>query len=191
MRIRRFSIFQMSFAKGFEKTFTTQTRLLETLISDSEQFAELEPLGFHSDIRDDTDRKEMDTSDALLRSSDALPEPAFNRDMCMEFAIGSVAKVLGPEFAVVDTYKVRVRLPDEPLMLVDRIISVEGEKRSLGSGRVVTEHDVLPEHGIWTAVGRRSAYRLKPGRPTFFYAPTWASTMRSKEKGATGFWMPS
>jgi len=30
-------------------------------------------------------------------------------------------------------------------MLVDRIISVEGEKRSLGSGRVVTEHDVLPQ----------------------------------------------
>jgi len=45
--------------------------------------------------------------------------------MCLEFAIGSVARVLGPEFAVVDTYDVRVRLPDEPLMLVDRIISVE------------------------------------------------------------------
>ena len=29
-------------------------------------------------------------------------------------------------------------------MLVDRILSVEGEKRSLGSGRVITEHDVLP-----------------------------------------------
>ncbi|MFZ5565331.1 MAG: acyltransferase domain-containing protein, partial [Thermodesulfobacteriota bacterium] len=70
---------------------------------------------------------------------------AFDRDMCMEFAVGSVAKVLGPAFAVVDTYPVRVRLPDEPLMLVDRIVSVEGEKGSLGPGRVVTEHDVHPD----------------------------------------------
>ncbi len=67
---------------------------------------------------------------------------AFDRHLCLEFATGSVAKVLGPEFAVVDTYPVRVRLPAEPLMLVDRILEVKGEKLSLGSGQVVTEHDV-------------------------------------------------
>ena len=39
------------------------------------------------------------------------PEPAFPRNMCMEFAIGSLEKVLGPEFAIVDSYNVRVRLP--------------------------------------------------------------------------------
>ena len=32
-------------------------------------------------------------------------------------------------------------------MLVDRILTVEGESRSLKSGRVVTEHDILP--GAW------------------------------------------
>ena len=73
------------------------------------------------------------------------PEPAFSRKMCMEFAIGSIEKVLGPRFAPVDTYDVRVRLPDEPLMLVDRILSIEGEACSLKSGKIVTEHDVLPE----------------------------------------------
>lgn len=80
-------------------------------------------------------------------------EPAFPRDMCMEFAIGSIGKVLGPMFDIVDTYKVRVRLPDEPLMLVDRILSVEGEKGSLKSGKVVTEHDVLS--GAWYLDGGR------------------------------------
>ncbi|CAN2045330.1 3-hydroxyacyl-(acyl-carrier protein) dehydratase / trans-2-decenoyl-(acyl-carrier protein) isomerase [Candidatus Magnetomoraceae bacterium gMMP-1] len=70
---------------------------------------------------------------------------AYSRKMCMKFAIGSLADVLGPEFAVVDTYPVRVRLPDEPLMLVDRILSVEGEKGSMTSGKVITEHDVMPE----------------------------------------------
>jgi hypothetical protein len=81
------------------------------------------------------------------------PEPAFPREMCMEFAIGSIGKVLGPMFDIVDTYKVRVRLPDEPLMLVDRIMSVEGEKGSLKSGKVVTEHDVFP--GAWYLDGGR------------------------------------
>jgi 3-hydroxymyristoyl/3-hydroxydecanoyl-(acyl carrier protein) dehydratase len=74
-------------------------------------------------------------------------KPAFSREACLEFARGSVTKVLGPEFSLVDTYDARVRLPDEPLMLVDRIIAIEGERGSLGSGRIVTEHEVLP--GSW------------------------------------------
>ena len=90
---------------------------------------------------------------SLMSSSGARPEPAYPREMCMEFAIGSLGKVLGPEFDIVDTYPVRVRLPDEPLMLVDRIMSVEGVKGSLKSGKVVTEHDVLP--GAWYLDGGR------------------------------------
>jgi 3-hydroxymyristoyl/3-hydroxydecanoyl-(acyl carrier protein) dehydratase len=65
----------------------------------------------------------------------------------MTFAIGKIADMLGPEYAPIDQHPTRVRLPDEPLMLVDRIVSVEGERLSMTSGRVVTEHDVLP--GAW------------------------------------------
>jgi acyl transferase domain-containing protein/3-hydroxymyristoyl/3-hydroxydecanoyl-(acyl carrier protein) dehydratase len=79
---------------------------------------------------------------------------AFDRDMCMEFAVGKVGRMLGPAFDEVDTYRVRVRLPDEPLMLVDRILSVEGEMLSMTSGRVVTEHDVHP--GAWYLDGDRA-----------------------------------
>jgi acyl transferase domain-containing protein/3-hydroxymyristoyl/3-hydroxydecanoyl-(acyl carrier protein) dehydratase len=85
----------------------------------------------------------------------ALPvRPAFDRSQCLEFARGSAAKVLGPEFADVDTFPARVRLPDEPLMLVDRILEVHGAKGALGAGRVVTEHDVLP--GAWYLDGDRA-----------------------------------
>jgi 3-hydroxymyristoyl/3-hydroxydecanoyl-(acyl carrier protein) dehydratase len=63
----------------------------------------------------------------------------------MELAIGSVAAVFGPEFAEVDRLPVRVRLPDEPLMLVDRILSLEGTPRSLQAGRIVTEHVIRPD----------------------------------------------
>jgi PfaB family protein len=78
---------------------------------------------------------------------------AFDRDLCFEFAIGSVGRMLGREFAEVDTFPTRVRLPDEPLMLVDRIMSVEGEPRSMTHGRVVTEHDIHP--GAWYLDGGR------------------------------------
>ncbi len=74
-------------------------------------------------------------------------QPLFSRRQCLEFATGSVGSVLGPEFAIVDSYPARVRLPDEPLMLVDRILTIEGQKGVLGPGRIVTEHDVLP--GAW------------------------------------------
>ena len=70
-----------------------------------------------------------------------------DRDQCLEFAVGSIANVLGPEFAEVDAYPTRVRLPDEPLMLVDRILSITGTPRSMGPGVVVTEHDIHP--GAW------------------------------------------
>ncbi len=103
-------------------------------------------------------------SDALKSSPQtvAIPEkqtadetpPAFSREMCMEFAVGSVANVFGPEFSEVDTYRARVRLPDEPLMLVDRILTIQGEKGVLGPGKVVTEHDVMP--GAWYIDGGRA-----------------------------------
>jgi PfaB family protein len=75
-------------------------------------------------------------------SREEEPKVAFDRGMCLEFAVGSVARMLGPQFAEVDSFPTRVRLPDEPLMLVDRIVSLEGEPRSMTHGRVVTEHDI-------------------------------------------------
>lgn len=85
----------------------------------------------------------------------ATPEKqvALDRRQCLEFAIGRIGAVLGEEFKEVDDFPTRVRLPDEPLMLVDRIVSIEGTPRSLGAGRVVTEHDIL--EGGWYLDGGR------------------------------------
>ena len=82
-------------------------------------------------------------TDGELPESLALPEVRveaprddvlWDYDQCMEFAVGSIAKVLGPKFAEVDNHPTRVRLPDEPLMLCHRITHVEGAPGSLGSG---------------------------------------------------------
>jgi acyl transferase domain-containing protein/3-hydroxymyristoyl/3-hydroxydecanoyl-(acyl carrier protein) dehydratase len=78
---------------------------------------------------------------ALPHASPAL----YDREMCMELAIGSIERVFGPKFAIVDTYPVRVRLPDDPYMLVDRITALEAEPLSMAGGRIITEHDVLPD----------------------------------------------
>ena len=83
----------------------------------------------------------------------ASSRPLFDREACLEFAVGSIVPTCGPAFAAADTHPTRVRLPDEPLMLVDRILTVEGEPGSMTSGRVVTEHDVLP--GAWYLDGGR------------------------------------
>jgi len=82
------------------------------------------------------------------------PPPLFDRDMCMEFAVGAAANVLGESFDIIDTYPVRVRLPGEPLMLVDRIIDIEGEMLSLKSGKIITQHDV--KHGAWYLDGGKA-----------------------------------
>jgi len=78
---------------------------------------------------------------------------AMDRDQLMEFAIGSIGRALGERFAHVDGHPTRVRLPDEPLMLVDRVTSIEAEPQSMTSGRIVTEHNVL-EDGWYLDGGR-------------------------------------
>jgi len=93
------------------------------------------------------------TSDTATSSMAGAVPPAFNREMCLEFARGSVGRMLGASFAEADSFPTRVRLPDEPLMLVDRIVTLEGEAKSMTQGRVVTEHDVHP--GAWYLDGGR------------------------------------
>jgi acyl transferase domain-containing protein/3-hydroxymyristoyl/3-hydroxydecanoyl-(acyl carrier protein) dehydratase len=67
---------------------------------------------------------------------------SLNFEQCMEFARGKVGNVLGPKYAEIDSFPTRVRLPEGPLQLVDRIVTIEGESLSLKPGRVITEHRV-------------------------------------------------
>lgn len=69
------------------------------------------------------------------------------RDECLAFAVAKIGPVLGPQFDPIDDLPSRVRLPDEPLMLVDRITAIDAEPLSMQPGRLVTEHDIVP--GAW------------------------------------------
>ncbi len=103
-------------------------------------------------------------------SPGARPEPALDREQCLAFAVGRLADVLGAEFAEVDTFPSRVRLPEEPLMLVDRVTLIEGVPRSLGAGRVITEKDILA--GDWYLDGGRvpTCIAVESGQADLFLA---------------------
>jgi PfaB family protein len=120
-------------SRSYAEAFDLHTKLLERAMQESEDSISAAP---------------SETTDPSIPHSAFRiphPDPLFSRRQCLEFATGSAGNVLGPEFAIVDSYPARVRLPDEPLMLVDRIMTIEGRKGVLGPGRIVTEHDVLPE----------------------------------------------
>ena len=75
---------------------------------------------------------------------------SYNYHQCLTFARGQAAAVLGKQFAAYDNYPVRVRLPDEPLLLCHRILACtinQDEQhpdtaRQLGNGTIQTAHDV-------------------------------------------------
>lgn len=95
-------------------------------------------------------------------------EVFLDREGCLEFAVGRIGDVLGERWREVDGFPTRVRLPDEPLMLVDRIVELEGEALSMTSGRVVTEHDVY--EGRWYLDGGRipTAISIESGQADLF-----------------------
>jgi acyl transferase domain-containing protein/3-hydroxymyristoyl/3-hydroxydecanoyl-(acyl carrier protein) dehydratase len=87
---------------------------------------------------------------------------------CFEFARGKIAAVLGPLFAEIDAHPTRVRLPDGPLMLVDRVLSIEGEPRSLTYGRVVTDHHVRADRWYLDAGRIPTCVAVEAGQADLF-----------------------
>jgi PfaB family protein len=140
----KFLEFSNELTQSYADTYAYQMRLFEALISGTPPEAE-SPAEVKPPLPGRTPPDSGISSHEPLTGFSQEPLPAFSRKMCLEFAIGSAEKVLGPLFAPVDTYRTRVRLPDEPLMLVDRILSIAGTKGEPGPGKIVTEHDVLPD----------------------------------------------
>ncbi len=96
------------------------------------------------------DRHHVNGKSAEAIDFSSLPVPvepyrSLSRELCLTYGRGPIAPVFGQKYAAADTYPTRVRLPDEPLMLVDRVTAIEGEPLSMTSGRIVTEHDVFPD----------------------------------------------
>ncbi|MBA2227405.1 beta-ketoacyl synthase N-terminal-like domain-containing protein [Thermogemmata fonticola] len=93
---------------------------------------------------------------------------SLNYEQCCRFAAGRIAEVLGPRYALIDTFPTRVRLPDGPLQLVDRILQIEGEPLSLQPGRVVTEHTVHEQRWYLESKRMPTALSVEAGQADLF-----------------------
>lgn len=127
----KFLQFSKETMQHLEEQFATLTRLAGEVVQHS---GELPVMPGNDSAPDEKPEPE--------EARDTPPAPFLDRDQCLEYATGKAGHVLGKDFDIIDTYPVRVRLPADPLMLVDRIMEIQGEKLSLTSGKIITQHDV-------------------------------------------------
>lgn len=69
-------------------------------------------------------------------------EIIFSQEDLVEFATGSIAKVFGPEYAIIDTYRRRVMLPMDPYLLVSRVTGLRGKTNVYEPSFMQTEYDI-------------------------------------------------
>jgi PfaB family protein len=108
------------------------------------------------------------------------PPRSLTFEQCRTFAAGKVADALGSRFAEIDTFPTRVRLPDGPLQLVDRITSIEGEALSLTRGRVVTEHTVRADRWYLESSRIPTAIAVEAGQADLFLAGFLGIDLRTR-----------
>ncbi len=77
----------------------------------------------------------------------------FDRAALEKFATGKLSEALGPLYADLDAYEPRTRLPSDPLLLVSRVLDVEGERGHFGKSRIITEYDI-PADAWWSHDGK-------------------------------------
>ena len=95
-------------------------------------------------------------------------KPVFDYSQCQEFARGKIANVLGLGFGVVDKFSVRTRLPDGPLLLCHRIMSIEGQPKSMSTGSLVSEHDITSESWYLDNGGIPAGIAIEAGQADLF-----------------------
>lgn len=70
------------------------------------------------------------------------PPVIFNESSLLEFAIGKIAPVFGPDYAAIDTYPNRIRLPMPPYLFVSRVTRLEAERGVFKPCFIETEYDI-------------------------------------------------
>jgi len=67
-----------------------------------------------------------------------------------EFAEGDIGKVFGEEYAVIDAYRRRVRIPLEPYLLVSRVTKLDAQKGVFKPCSMTTEYDI--PYNAWYSI---------------------------------------
>lgn len=80
-------------------------------------------------------------------------EIVFSYEDLQEFATGKIAKVFGPEYAIIDTYRRRVMLPMDPYLLVSRVTGLKGKLGVYEPSTMQTEYDI--PYNAWFTTDRQ------------------------------------
>lgn len=70
-----------------------------------------------------------------------------NKDGLHVHASGTISDIYGPAFAVQDNVRRQTRIPQPPLLLVDRLLGIDAPPATIGAGTLWTETDVTA--GSW------------------------------------------
>lgn len=74
--------------------------------------------------------------------ADALPGPKFSRQQLEHLASDRISTIFGRAFEHQDGYPRQVRMPEPPLLLVDRVTGIHAVPGSMGTGAIWTETDI-------------------------------------------------
>ncbi|HZM77667.1 MAG TPA: hypothetical protein VFC19_18275, partial [Candidatus Limnocylindrales bacterium] len=89
--------------------------------------------------------------------ADAAGRPRFGRAELERLAAGDIAELFGPGFGALSGRRRLTRLPEPPLLLVDRVTAIDAVPASMGTGIIWTETDVVPQAWYLDAAGRMPA----------------------------------
>ncbi|PRW63503.1 beta-ketoacyl synthase N-terminal-like domain-containing protein [Actinopolyspora mortivallis] len=88
-------------------------------------------------------RKPSDPAEHRVREAPhPQREPLFDREQLEYLSWGRVSALFGPQFLPQDEYPYQTRMPQPPMLLADRVLDIDAEPASLGTGSVSTETDV-------------------------------------------------
>ncbi|WP_127959541.1 beta-ketoacyl synthase N-terminal-like domain-containing protein [Serratia microhaemolytica] len=71
--------------------------------------------------------------------------PYFDYQQLIELTDGQVSRVLGAEYAAVDHYPIRTRMPSPPYLFVSRITALNAQKACLEPCMIEWEYDIQPD----------------------------------------------
>lgn len=83
--------------------------------------------------------------DGQWQSVEPARQLVFDYDQLVELTNGSVAKVLGPDYAEADTYPIRTRMPSPPYMFASRVTALSAQKGKLEPCFIEWECDLPPD----------------------------------------------
>lgn len=94
--------------------------------------------------------------------------PSFDRNALAIHASGRISEIFGPLFRQQDQHAVQVRMPEQRLLLADRVTGIDAEPGVLGEGTVWTETDVTGDSWYLHAGRLPAGLMIEAGQADLF-----------------------